>query len=136
MKSLFQRLRSWVRPMRSVVELILAELRQRVKPHRTEIRVQPQDGVEVTTVTIHAGAPLQPPESPLAGFPADDRERVEAIVREFHDEVVPGIARETTASLHRLGAAAVAIRAEPQQPGQTEYLTVVESTAGAAKRLH
>jgi hypothetical protein len=127
MKGLFQRLHSWVRPMRSVVGLILAELRQRVKPHRTEIRVQLQDGVEVTTVTIHPGTPLQPPESPLAGFPAADQERIAAIVQQFQNEVVPGIARETVVSLHRLGAADVALRTEPQQPGQPEYVTVVGS---------
>lgn len=127
MKGLFQRLRSWLRPMRSVVGLILAELRQRVRPHRTEIHVQPQDGVEVTTVTIHPGTPLQPPESPLAGFPAIDQERITAIVQQFQNEVVPGIARETAVSLHGLGAAGVALRTEPQQPGQPEYVTVIGS---------
>jgi len=127
MKGLFQRLSSWVRPMRTVVELILAEVRQRVRPHRTEIRVQPQDGVSVTTVTIHPGAPLQPPESPLARFPVADQERITAIVQQFQNEVVPGIARETVVSLQRLGAADVALRTEPQQPRQPEYVTVVES---------
>jgi len=113
--------------MRSVVGLILAEVRQRVRPHRTEIHVQPQDGVEITTVTIHPGEPLQTPGSPLAGFPAVDQERITAIVQEFQNEVVPGIARETAVSLHRLGAAGVALRTEPQKPGQPEYVSVVES---------
>jgi hypothetical protein len=127
MKVLFQRLRSWLRPMRSVVGLILAEVRQRIRPHRTEIRVQPQDGVGVTTVTIHPGTPLQPTESPLDGFPVADQERIAAIVQQFQNEIVPGIARETAVSLHRLGAADVALRTEPQQPRQPEYVTVVES---------
>lgn len=127
MNGLFQRLRSWVHPMRSLVGLILAELRQRVRPHRAEIRVQPQDGVEVTTVIIHPGTPLQPPESPLAGFPAQDQERIAAIVQEFQNEIVPGIARETAVSLQRLGAAEVALRTEPQKPRQPEYVTVVGS---------